>query len=77
MNKSNSKHIKHLRSQQNPKGENIETDLYDLDDIEADTLPYCERLIIDSIGDYCCIYQLDAPSYCTPENCPHLEGVVQ
>jgi len=42
-----------------------------------DTTPFCEYLIIDSKGYYCCVYRLDAPAYCTPENCPYLEGAVQ
>jgi len=60
-------------SEQNPQGENMNEFFEDVND----TTPFCEYLIIDSKGYYCCVYRLDAPAYCTPENCPYLEGAVQ
>lgn len=67
-------HIKFF--EQTPLGENRNGFLEALDDIEANTVPFCDYLVIDNKEYYCCVFRLDAPSYCTPENCPYLEGVL-
>jgi len=66
--------LSQLNSKQNPKPRRIA--VVGEKRIE-DTQPFCDYLVIDQHGYHCCIYNLEAPAYCLPENCPYLEGVVQ